>query len=57
MLTTLEPHDIYFDHILHTNACKHYLTTDMSNSHFDGRRFAGYHFSRLWSVSKNAYNS
>ena len=36
---------VYFDQILHTNACQHYLTTVMCNSLFDGRGFAGHHFS------------
>ena len=26
---------VYFDQILHTNACQHYLTTDMCNSFLD----------------------
>ena len=39
ILITLEPHCI-FDQILHTNACHHFLTTDMCNNLFDGRRFA-----------------
>ena len=38
---------IYFEPIIHANACQHYLTTDMCNSLFDGRGFAEQHFSRL----------
>ena len=29
----------YLDHILHTNAYQHCLTTGMCYSHFDGRVF------------------
>ena len=46
----------YIEHILHTNAYKHYLTSATCNIFFDGRWFAE-HFSRLWSVSENAHNS
>ena len=47
----------YFDHILHTNACQHYLTTGMRNSLIiDGRGFAVHNFSWLWIVSENAHN-
>ena len=32
MLITLEPHcNYYFDQVMHTNACQHYLTTGMCN--------------------------
>ena len=48
---------VYSDHILHTNACQHCLTTDMCNSVFDGQGLAEHHFSWLRSVSENAYNS
>ena len=47
----------YFDQVLHTNACQHYLTTGMCNILFDVRGFAKDHFSRLLSVSENAHNS
>ena len=30
---------VYFDHILHTNACQHYLTTDMCNK--EGQQGSG----------------
>ena len=30
----------YFDKILHTYTCQHYLSTAMHNSFFDGRGFA-----------------
>ena len=48
-------HMVYFDQILHTNACQHYLTTGMCNSLFDGRGFPAHHFSRL-SVGESAHN-
>ena len=50
-------HTIYFDQMLHTNACQHYLTTGMFNSLSDGRGFVEHHFSRKWSVSEDAHNS
>ena len=34
MFTTLEPHMVFFDIVLHTKACQHYLTTGMFNSLF-----------------------
>ena len=34
---------VYFDHILHTNACQHYLTTGMCNSLFWWKGFAKHH--------------
>ena len=56
MLITLEPH-VYFDQILHTNACQQYLITGICNSIFYGRGLAEHHYSWLWSVSENAHNS
>ena len=38
---------VYFDPILHTNACQHYLNIGMCISIFDGQRFAEHHFSQL----------
>ena len=39
---------VFFYHFfLHTNACRHYLTTGMCNILFHGRGFAEHHFSRL----------
>ena len=50
ILITLEPH---FDHILHTYACQHCLSTSMCYSFFDRRGFAEH---QSWSVSENAHN-
>ena len=47
---------VYCDHILHTYACQHSLTTGMQNHFFDGRGFAEHQSSLLWSFSKNANN-
>ena len=41
---------VYFDQVLYTNTCQHYLTTGMCSE--GGRGFAEHHFSRLWSVSE-----
>ena len=43
---------VYFDQILHTKTCQHYLTTGTCNSFF-----AEHQFSRLLPVSENAHNS
>ena len=43
---------VYFDQILHTYACQHYLTTCMSKSLVYGRGLAEHHFSQYWSVRK-----
>ena len=48
---------VYFDHILHTYACQHSLTTVMQNHLFDGRGFAEHQSNLLWSVSENPHNS
>ena len=40
----------YFDQVLHTNTCQHYLTTGMCNE--SGRGFAEHHLSWVWSVSE-----
>ena len=43
---------VYFDKILHTYACQHFLTTGMHSSLFYGHGFAKHQSGGLWSVSK-----
>ena len=48
----------YFDKIVHTYKCQHYLSTAMHNSFFfGGRGFAWASVENLGSVSENAHNS
>ena len=42
---------VYFEQMLHTYACQHFLTTDTHKSLFDGQGFAEYQSGRSWSVS------
>ena len=58
MHIALELFDIYFDKIVHTYACQHFLTTGMCSSFVKDEALLS-KSSPLWTVSlgKNAHNS